>query len=222
VAVPVPRCSPRRWRCLPLLRCSWTSTGGAGIDLLIGGETATGLRWTDIAFRDGRLSWDAVREALPTSVLSGSRRAYDIIPGAVDAVVDAGRNGGVTVVCDLPRQLSAVTRPVFDTADLVVMVAPCDVRSCAATTAAAAALTGVNPNVGLVVRGPSPGGLRAGEFAEMAGVPLLASMRPEPMLGEKLERGGLTLRGRSPLGAAARRVLAVLSDSPALTQERVA
>lgn len=199
---------------------------GGGIDLVVGAEGATGLRWPDIAFRDGRMSWDAVREALPRHrgirVLSGSRQAYGIIPGAVEAVVEAGRNGGATVVCDLPRQFTAVTRLVFDAADLVVVVAPCDVRSCAATTAATAALTAVNPNVGLVVRGPSPGGLRASEFAEMVGLPLLASMRPEPMLGEKLERGGLALRRRSPLSAAARRVLAVLSESPELTQERVA
>ena len=198
---------------------------GGGIDLLVGGENG-GLRWPDVEVRDGRLSWAAVRDALPrhrgVSVLSGSRRGQDIARGAVDAVVDAGRIGGVTVVCDLPRQLTAVTRPVIDGADLVVVVAPCDVRSCASTTATASALAGINPNVGLVVRGPSPGGLRAGEFADMAGFPLLAAMRPEPMVSEKLEHGGLVLRGRSPLAAAARRILAVLGGSPARKRERVA
>jgi hypothetical protein len=71
----------------------------------------------------------------------------------------------------------------------------------------------VNPNVGLVVRGPAPGGLRAREVAEVAGVPLLAAMRPEPMLARQLEQGGVRLRRRSPLAAAAHRVLAVLDHA---------
>jgi hypothetical protein len=72
-------------------------------------------------------------------------------------------------------------------------------------------LAGINPNVGLVVRGPAPGGLRADEVAAIAGVPLLASMRPHPRLAEQLEHGGLRLARRSALAVAARRVLAVLS-----------
>jgi hypothetical protein len=71
-------------------------------------------------------------------------------------------------------------------------------------------LRALNPNVGLVVRGPSPGGLRTREVADVTQLPLLAAMRPEPMLAERLERGGLRLGRRSALGAAAREVLAVL------------
>lgn len=36
-----------------------------GIDLLVGGETAPGLRWPDLALQGGRLNWSAVRAALP-------------------------------------------------------------------------------------------------------------------------------------------------------------
>ena len=70
---------------------------GGGIDLLVGAEAVSGLRWPDIAVQDGRLSWSAVRDALPLhrgmSVLSASRRAHDIAVGAVDAVIDAGTTG---------------------------------------------------------------------------------------------------------------------------------
>ena len=128
----------------------------------------------------------------------------------MDAVVDAGRRGGVTVVCDLPRRLSDAAQTALDTADLVVVVSPCDVRACAATATLASVLATINPNLGLVVRGPSPGGLRATEVADIAGLPLLASMRAQPRLAEQLERGGLRLGSRSALAAAARRVLAVL------------
>lgn len=187
---------------------------GGGIDLLVGGETTPGVRWPDLAVQGGQLSWSAVRAALPrhrgVSLLSGTRRGYEPEPAATGAVVDAGRRGGATVVCDLPRRLTDAVHIALDTADLVVVVGQTDVRACAATATIAGVLAVINPNVGLVVRGPSPGGLRAQEVAAVAGVPLLASMRPEPRLVDQLEHGGLRLRRRSALAAAARRVLAVL------------
>jgi secretion/DNA translocation related CpaE-like protein len=190
---------------------------GGGIDLLVGGETTPGVRWPDLALQGGRLHWSAVREALPrhrgVSLLSGTRRGYELDAGPVDAVVDAGRRGGVTVVCDLSRRLTDATQTALDTADLVVVVSPCDVRACAATATIAPVLATINPNLGLVVRGPSPGGLRASEVADIAGLPLLASMRAQPRLAEQLEHGGLRLRSRSALATAARRVLAVLPDA---------
>jgi secretion/DNA translocation related CpaE-like protein len=187
---------------------------GGGIDLLVGGETSPGLRWPDLALEGGRLNWSAVREALPRrreiTLLSGTRRGYELDAAPVDAVVDAGRRGGTTVVCDLPRRLTDATQAALDSADLVVLVSPCDVRASAATGSIAPVLATINPNLGLVVRGPSPGGLRAGEVADIVGLPLLASMRAEPQLAEQLERGGLRLRRRSALAGAARQVLALL------------
>lgn len=187
---------------------------GGGLDLLVGCESTPGLRWPDLALQGGRLTWPAVRDALPRhrgiSVLSGTRRAYELEPGPVEAVIDAGRRGGVTVVCDLPRRPADASQAALEAADLVVVLSPCHVRACAATAATAAPLTAINPNVGLVVRGPAPGGLRAAEIAEVTGLPLLAAMRAQPQLADQLERGGLAPRRRSPLHAAARRVLAVL------------
>jgi secretion/DNA translocation related CpaE-like protein len=187
---------------------------GGGIDLLLGSESAPGLRWPDLSLRGGRLAWAAVRDALPNhrgvSVLSGARQGHEIDAGAVDAIVDAGRRGGMLVICDLPRRMTSAVAGTLDCADLVVVITSCDVRGVAATSAVAPVLRGLNPNVGLVVRGPTPGGLRAADAAEVAGLPLLAAMRPEPMLAERLECGGLRLRRRSPLGAAARAVLEVL------------
>jgi secretion/DNA translocation related CpaE-like protein len=195
-----------------------------GIDLLVGAETTPGVRWPDLALQGGRLTWSAVREALPRhrgiSLLSGTRRGDELDAGAVQAVIDAGRRGGATVVCDLPRRLTGAVETVLETADLVVVISPCDVRACAATATMAPMLAGLNPNIGLVVRGPSPGGLRAEEVAEIAGLPLLVSMKPDPRLAEQLEQGGLRLGRRSALAAAARRVLAVLPMHPAAQLDR--
>lgn len=189
-------------------------TCGGGLDLLLGGEAAPGLRWPDLAVQGGRLAWPAVRDVLPrqrgVSVLSATRSFHEIDPGAVAAVADAGRRGGVTVVCDIPRPVTAAAVRALQHADLVVVVTTCDVRGVAAAAATTAVLRAINPSVGLVVRGPSPGGLLARQVAGAAAAPLIAAMRPEPRLAQRLEQGGLRLRPRSPLAAAARRVLDVL------------
>jgi secretion/DNA translocation related CpaE-like protein len=187
---------------------------GGGIDLVLGCESETGLRWPDLTLQSGRLSYTALRDALPqrngVSVLSGSRTGSDIDAAPLGAVIDAGSRGGATVICDLPRRSTGAVETVLGAADLVVVVAPADVRSCAAAAAIAPWVSAGNPNAGVVVRGPSPGGLRSVDVAQIIGLPLLAAMRAQPGVADALEHGGLRLRRRSPLAAAARRVLAVL------------
>ena len=85
----------------------------------------------------------------------------------------------------------------------------------AATAALAPVLASMNPNVGLVVRGPSPAGLRSAEIAEIAGLPLLAAIKAQPQLSEQIDRGGLRLGRRSALAVAARQVLGVLPPAGA-------
>ena len=192
---------------------------GGGIDLLLGSESETGLRWPDLASAGGRLSHAALRDALPVrhgvAVLSAGRGAGEIDASAIAAVLDAGCRGGATVVCDLPRRDSPATQTVLSTADLVTLISCADVRSCAASAALGAWLGTVNPNVGLVVRGPSPGGLRSADVERITGLPLLATMRPQHQVAVTLEHGGLVLRRRSPLAVAARRVHAVLGSQAA-------
>jgi hypothetical protein len=118
------------------------------------------------------------------------------------------------VVCDVPRRSTAAAETALESADLAIVVVPADVRSCAAAEGVARWVSAVNPNAGVVVRGPAPGGLRSDDVAGIVGLQLLAAMRPQPGLAETLERGGLRLRRRSPLACAARRVLAVLQHHP--------
>lgn len=189
-----------------------------GIDLVVGTEEKPGLRWPDLALEHGRLDYAALRQALPRrdklNVLSSVRSGNDIEPGPLSAVIDAGRRGGATVICDLPRRLTRAVELAADAADLLVLVTTADVRACAATSAVASALGAINPNVGLVVRGPSPAGLRSADVARIVEVPLIAAMRPQPSLAVMLERGGLRMSRRSPLATAARQVLTVLARHP--------
>jgi len=199
---------------------------GGGLDLVLGSETEPGLRWPDLSLAGGRLSYPALRDALPgrygVSVLSGSRllsgdpAGNDIGALPLGSVIDAGSRAGVTVVCDVARQPTPATETALAVADLVVLITTADVRSCAAAAATAQWASAGNPNTGVVVRGPSPGGLRPIDVARIVGLPVLASMRPEPGISPLLERGGLRLRRRSPLAGAARKVLVVLRQNPHL------
>lgn len=199
---------------------------GGGIDLVLGSETEPGLRWPDLSLAGGRLSYPALRDALPVhhgvSVLSGSRAlsggpsSNEIGALPLGAVIDAGSRAGVTVVCDVARQPTSASETALAAADLVVLITTADVRSCAATAATAQWASAGNLNTGVVVRGPSPGGLRPIDVARIVGLPVLASMRPEPGIEPRLERGGLRLRRRSPLARAARKVLGVLCENPHL------
>ncbi len=191
---------------------------GGGLDLVLGSEDEPGLRWPELALQGGRVGWMALRAALPVhhgiAVLSAGRAGGQVDAAALDAVVDAGCRGGATVVCDLPRRATPAVETALASADLVVLVTPADVRSCAGAAAIGQWLAAANANVGLVVRGPAPGGLTPGDVSQAVGLPRLAAMRAQPGLANALEHSGLRPRRRSPLARAARRVLAVLQQLP--------
>ncbi|MEV6274425.1 septum site-determining protein Ssd [Nocardia sp. NPDC051832] len=195
---------------------------GGGLDLLLGLENSTGPRWSDLVVEDGRISAAALHAALPAaapglSVLScgrggAGRLPTEITPAAIHAVIEAGRAAGDLVICDLPTGPAPHTESILDSADLVVLVVPARLRALAAAESVTTYIAARNPNQGLIVRGPAPGGLTAPEIAEVLDLPLLAAVRPQPGLATRLERGGLTLPRRGPLLTAADAVLSVLSS----------
>lgn len=197
-----------------------------GIDLVLGMENTAGLRWPDLVIEDGRVSAAALHSALPAAapglaVLScgrvrggrhgpaGERPLTELAPAAVRAVIESGRAAGDLVVCDVSGERGSAADAMVDAADLVVLVVPARLRAVAAAEVVAGYLGERNPNRGLIVRGPAPGGLRGAEVAEVLGLPLLAAVRGEAGLAARLERGGLTVRRRGPLRDAADAVLAV-------------
>jgi secretion/DNA translocation related CpaE-like protein len=198
---------------------------GGGIDLTLGSERDAGLRWPDLALGGGRIGYPALSAALPShhgiAVLSAGHAGHEIDPGALAAVIDGSCRAGATTICDLPRRATSAVGVALDAADLVVLVTPADVRSCAAAAAVGQWVAETNPNVGLVVRGPAPGGLRSADVARITGLPLLAAMRPQPGLAAELEHDGFRPRRRSPLMSAARRVLEVLHRQPVATDKQM-
>jgi hypothetical protein len=129
-------------------------------------------------------------------------------------VIEAGRVAGDFVVCDISGERGPHADQMLDSADLVVLVVPARLRAVAAAEAVSAHIARRNPNQGLIVRGPAPGGLRAPEVAEVLDLPLLAAVRAQSGLAHRLERGGISVRRRGPLRDAADAVLGVLSAPP--------
>jgi secretion/DNA translocation related CpaE-like protein len=180
-----------------------------GIDLLLGAESAEGLRWPELTGLRGRVDGRALLAALPEvgglHLLAASRTETCPVPEeALAAVVGAARDAGCPVVVDLPRADPAA-EGVLAEADLAALVVPARLRA-----ACAARLLVDRPDAAwsaarLVVR-RVPGGLAAGEVAEVVGRPVLAELphdraavprgeagRP-PGVGRRSVWGGLAAR----------------------------
>lgn len=195
---------------------------GGGLDVVLGAEAEEGLRWPDMQLSAGRVAASSLHMALPArrrgnaqlTLLSGARKGEGPAPDAVAAVIEAGRRAGEVVVCDVPRQLEMAAWAAIDRADLTVIVTPAELRACITAKQLADELTARGATPQLVVRGPSPGGLRLTEIASSVGIPVLATMRPEPQLAQSLERGDFHPKHKGPLSLAARTTLAELAAQP--------
>ncbi len=211
---------------------------GAGLDLLLGLETDPGLRWTDLATPVGRVPADALHDSLPSvagrrpgpvpgrrrsgtqpgvlSVLSHGRfdDAVDAppAPDTLAVVLDACRRAGEIAVLDLPRTPDPLADVALEHSDLVVLVSTTDVMACYAARRVVDRIDAAGARTGLVVRGPSIGGLGADDVARSLDLPLIAQMRPQPHLARDVELGHAPGEDpRSPLGRAARAVLAAIA-----------
>ncbi|MFN2538123.1 MAG: septum site-determining protein Ssd [Mycobacteriales bacterium] len=180
---------------------------GGGVDLVLGAEGLTGLRWPDLTQTRGRLPATALAAALPQvdgiAVLSWDRGDVSPLPvEAVEAVLDAGRRAFDLVVVDLPRTLDEVAREVLAAATCGLLVVPAEVRATAAAARVAARAGLLCRDLRLVVRGPSPADVSAAHVQQAPGLPLVGTLKPEPHLDEHLEEGRPPgRRPRWPLGA---------------------
>ena len=179
---------------------------GAGIDLVLGGEHAPGVRWPDLEQARGRLGAGALDDALPllhgVRVLSCARDAAEPVPDAVPAVLGAARRSADLVLVDLPRPSGPWADALLAELDTVVLVVPCELRATAAAGHLADRLRAAGVSLLLVTRGPSPAGLAPAEVARVVGAPVFVAMRQQPGLDRLLERGEPPGQGRGPLASA--------------------
>jgi secretion/DNA translocation related CpaE-like protein len=163
---------------------------GGGQDMLLGLERVGGLRWPDFATASGRLSWSALRPAVPcvrgVAVVAPGRDQREWEAEAVRAVVDSAWRAGDLVVLDLPRQLPDDLT--LDLADQIAVVVPTDVRSAVAAGRIAAGVRHAGVEAGLVVR-RLPRSMPGADLVETVGLPLLGQFGPDKRLLGQLEAG---------------------------------
>ncbi|MGF7234324.1 MAG: septum site-determining protein Ssd [Frankia sp.] len=192
---------------------------GGGIDLALGAEDASGLRWADLSSTRGRVPPRALSEALPqvdgVSLLSWDRtEAPPVAPEAMSALLSSVRRGSDLVVVDLPRAPDEAARIAISLSTVALVVVPAEVRATAAAIRVAALIVPHCADVRAVVRQPGPATLAATTVADAVGLPLAGVIRPEPGLSESLERGEPPgTRRRGPLARFCARFLAELNVS---------
>lgn len=157
---------------------------GGGLDVLLGGETADGLRWPAFAASRGRVGGGALEESLPElhslRVLSWDRGdCVAVPPQAVRAVLAAARRRGGTVVVDLPRRIDDGVAEILAQLDVGLLVVPAELRAVAAAGRVAAAVGMVLRDLRVAVRGPYASGLDDREVARLLGLPLAGEVPVE-------------------------------------------
>ncbi|MFD7865728.1 septum site-determining protein Ssd [Streptomyces sp. NPDC059783] len=167
---------------------------GGGIDVLLGGERAEGMRWPDFAHSKGRVGGGALEEALPAlhglRVLSWGRDDWVVIPPqAMQAVLAAARRLGGVVVVDLPRRVDESAAEALAQLDLGLVVVPGELRAVAAAKRVASMAGMVLGDLRVVTRGPYASGLDEQWVARAMGLPLAGELPTEPGLLAEQDRG---------------------------------
>ncbi|MEV4438999.1 septum site-determining protein Ssd [Streptomyces sp. NPDC049577] len=167
---------------------------GGGLDVLLGGERADGLRWPAFADSRGRVAGRALEEALPElhslRLLSWDRGdCATVPPDAMRAVLAAARRRGGVVVVDLPRRLDDVALAALEQIDVGLLVVPAELRAVAAAHRVASALSLALGDLRTVVRGPCGPGLGGMEIARLLGLRSEGELPPEPGLSETIATG---------------------------------
>ena len=186
---------------------------GGGLDLLVGAEEASGIRWPDLAEAAGRLSATTLDYALPhpggVALLSHGRAGAMTVPvEAFDSVLAAGVRGYEQVFIDVPRSTWAMAPEMLDRADRVILLVPGRVRGIAAAAAALPWLRSVTKELSVVVRATSRG-VAAREVERVLGLAALRVVPEQLQLATREDRGEPLLSN----DAYARAVRSVLGDA---------
>ncbi|MGW0669595.1 septum site-determining protein Ssd [Streptomyces sp. NPDC002746] len=167
---------------------------GGGIDVLLGGERAEGMRWPDFAHSKGRVGGGALEESLPAlhglRVLSWGRDDWVVIPPqAMQAVLAAARRLGGVVVVDLPRRVDESVAEALAQLDLGLVVVPGELRAVAAAKRVASMAGMVVDDLRVVARGPYASGLDEQWVAHAMGLPLAGELPLEKGLLAEQDAG---------------------------------
>lgn len=182
-----------------------------GIDLLVGAERASGLRWSDLVGCEGPIAGESLERCLPqvnrVRLLSFDRSGTSPDPRQYRSVLSAlASQDGFTVV-DLGRlvhELALTTLPFLDS---VLLLTPGRLSALAGCMALLSRLP-MDQGVQVVVRDPRwGGGLSPKGIARAIGVPLAGCYRSQRRVARSVELGEPPWR-RGSLPRLCRRLIA--------------
>lgn len=194
---------------------------GGGLDMILGAELSTGLRWPDLATAQGRLSARTLRAELPgwrdLAVLSWDRGdLLDVPAAAVSTVLAAARRSSDLVVIDLPRHLGAPAEEAVAACGVLVVVVPTEVRAVASASRVVARFAPLAHDVAVATRDTGTAGLTLREVSSALGLPALVHIGADDRLAARLDRGEPpAVDHRSPLGVACAEILEIVGPAQA-------
>ena len=193
--------------------------GGAGVELVLGSERAAGLRWSDLAAVDGRVSGESLADVLPRhrDLATVSWPAADVavqVPAAAGAVWSAASRAFDLVVADAPRTVGpdGWSDSLLAGSVLAVVVIGEDVGGVGAARRVVARVHEACSAV-VAVTVTRRGGLGSAAVQDAVGIPVVARIRPQRSLRQAVDHGRGPLRSRS-LRRAAGDVLDLLGLEP--------
>ncbi|HIV57522.1 MAG TPA: CpaE-like family protein [Candidatus Stackebrandtia faecavium] len=174
---------------------------GGGLDLALGWENLEGLRWNDLAGSAGPFDPQRLKTSLPSHnglALLSYDRHHDTRsdPDLAVAVIAAARQVYDQIIIDLPRYCDDWIDQIAHAGDSAILVIPSEVRAVTASRQVIARYARHCSRVELVLRGPSPGRLRARDIQKATGLPLTAQIRTDPRLASAAETGAMAARSR--------------------------
>lgn len=166
--------------------------GGGGMELLMGGERAEGLRWDDFAHTRGRVDTGSLVEVLPqhrgVSTLSWSRDERGGLPEAWPGVFSAAVRGFDLLAVDVPRHVDQGTAEMLGRSVLTLLVVPEEIGAVAAARGVLAAARHSAPAVALISVARR-GGIGPEAVSEVLGLPVLSRLRHDRRVRAAIDRG---------------------------------
>jgi hypothetical protein len=164
---------------------------GGGIDVVLGIETAPGVRWSGLHLDGGLLEPDQLADGLPwwagAAVLACDRPDAPTA-SAVGAVLAAARPLGPVIV-DAGRFATEAQEAALAASDLIVLVVPADVRAITAAAAVQARNADLLADRSVLVVRVERSTVRPALVAELLGLPLCGILGSDRALRAARESG---------------------------------
>ncbi len=167
---------------------------GGGLDVLLGGDSVCGVRWSDLSIPGDYQDTNGLYAAIPRvgelSVLSWDRDDTNAITAeSISYVLEMARERADVVVIDLPRYCDDAALAALQSASVVVLVVPGEIGALVAANRLISVIRPHCAELCAVLRGPTPSGIRLADLARALPVPVIAHIPADPNLRAALERG---------------------------------